>query len=74
MKLSERDLWSRDDFAAAACIAMVYLPFAGLFTYGTIRFELQLIGSPLVSWLFVAHCVITYCFGMVSGIRWLILK
>lgn len=74
MKLSERDLWSRDDFAAMACLATVYLPFASLFTYGTIRFELQFVGYPLASWLLVAHCVIVYCFGMGCGICWLTLK
>ena len=63
----------RDDCAAMACIMIIYLPFAGLFTYGTVRFEMQFIGYPLISWLLIAHCVIAYCFGMVSGIRWLTL-
>ncbi|MDQ5944459.1 MAG: hypothetical protein QG658_527 [Patescibacteria group bacterium] len=74
MKLFKSDPWDRDDFAAVACIAMIYLPLAGLFTYGSVRFETQFIGHPLISWLLIFHCVTVYCFGMGCGIRWLTLK
>ncbi len=74
MKLLKSLFGDRDDCAAMACITMVYLPFAVMFTYGSVRFEMQFIGHPLISWILIAHCVIVYCFGMVSGARWLALQ